>query len=117
LAHRARQAIRAVQLVPELLTACSHLLLPDPKTLRYRPVHRVPLAPRTLFNVGITDQRSFAARTLPLPAIKQISKQTGTKVNDVVLAICSSALRDYLDGKRALPRRSLTAMVPIASRD
>jgi WS/DGAT/MGAT family acyltransferase len=70
-----------------------------------------------MLNVGITDQRAYAARTLPLPAVKQISKQTGTTVNDVVLAICSSALRGYLSDKRALPRRSLTAMVPIASRD
>ena len=117
LTHRARLAIRAVQLVPELLAAASHLILPDPRTLHYRPIHRVPRAPRTMLNVGITDQRAYAARTLPLPAVKQISKQTGTTVNDVVLAICSSALRGYLADKRALPRRSLTAMVPIASRD
>jgi diacylglycerol O-acyltransferase / wax synthase len=117
LAHRARQAIRAIQFVPELLTACSHVLLPDPRTLRYRRIARVPRGPTTLLNVGITNQRAYAARTLPLSAIKQVAKLTATKVNDVVLAICSGALRGYLEDKRALPARSLTAMVPVLARD
>jgi WS/DGAT/MGAT family acyltransferase len=116
LAHRARQAIRAVQFVPELVTACTHLLLPDARTLRYRPIHGVPRAPRTLLNVGITGRRAYAARTMSLSAVKQLARQTDSKINDVVLAICSGALRGYLGDRRALPGRSLTAMVPIASR-
>lgn len=116
LARRIQQTIRAVQYVPELLQAVTRLLLPDPETLRFRPIHLVPRAPRTLLNVGITRSRAFAARTLPLSQVKQIARQTHTTVNDVILAIGSGALRAYLDDKRALPRRSLIAMVPVSTR-
>jgi WS/DGAT/MGAT family acyltransferase len=117
LAHRVQQAIRAVQFVPEALRVLTRLALPDPRTLRYRPIARWPRAPTTLLNVGITNQRAFAARTLPLAAVKQIARHTATKVNDVVLAICSGALRNYLVDKGALPVESLTAMIPVAMRD
>jgi WS/DGAT/MGAT family acyltransferase len=114
--HRVQQAVRAVQYVPELLAAVSHVVLPDAATLRFRPMHRVPLTPSTLLNVAITPWRAYAARTVPLSGVKQLAKLTGTTVNDVVLAICSSALRGHLGGKRALPARSLTAMVPVSTR-
>ena len=116
LARRVQQTIRAVQFVPELARAMTHVLLPDARTLRYRPVHRFPRTPTTLLNVGISPQRVYAARTLPLSQVKQLAKLTGTKVNDVILAICSGALRGYLEDKRALPERSLTAMVPVSIR-
>lgn len=117
LAASARRAIRAIELVPELATALTHLVLPDAKTLRYRGLPRMPRATKTLLNVGITNQRVYAARTLPLPVIKQIARASKTKVNDVVLAICSGALRAYLQDKHAVPPRSLTAAVPISLRD
>jgi WS/DGAT/MGAT family acyltransferase len=117
LGHRVQQAIRAVQYVPELLQAVTHLALPDPKTLKYRPIAKWPRAPATLLNVGITTRRTYAARTLPLPEIKQLARQTGTKVNDVILAICSGALRGYLSDKGALPGQPLSAMVPVSLPD
>jgi WS/DGAT/MGAT family acyltransferase len=117
LAARARRAIRAIEFLPELATALTHLVLPDAKTLRYRAVPRMPRSAKTPLNVGITNQRVYAARTLPLPVVKQIAKVSNTKVNDVVLAICSGALRAYLQGRRAMPLRSLTAAVPISARD
>jgi WS/DGAT/MGAT family acyltransferase len=116
LARRVQQAIRAVQFVPELIQAVSHVVLPDPATLRFRPIHGVPRTPSTLLNVGITGQRLYAARTLPLSEVKQLARRTGTTVNDVILAVCSGALRGYLDDKRRLPERSLTAMVPVSLR-
>jgi len=116
LARRVQQAIRAVQFVPDLLQAVSHVVLPDPETLRFRPIHGVPRTPTTLLNVGITGQRVYAARTLPLPEVKRLAKRTGTTVNDIVLAICAGALRGYLADKRRLPARSLTAMVPVSLR-
>jgi diacylglycerol O-acyltransferase len=73
-------------------------------------------APRTILNQEITGARRFAAQHWAIDRIKQVGKATGTTVNDVVLAMCSGALRQYLLDLRALPDRSLIAMVPVSLR-
>lgn len=73
-------------------------------------------APRTIFNVQITGARRFAAQKWPLDRIKAIRKATGATLNDVVLAMCSGALRRYLLELDALPDRPLIAMVPVSLR-
>jgi diacylglycerol O-acyltransferase / wax synthase len=45
-----------------------------------------------------------------------VKNALGGTVNDVVLALCSGALRSYLLGKGALPDKGLVAMVPISVR-
>jgi len=116
--HFLRQEIRTAYFVPELMKAWAHLVLPDVDTLKYEGVITpAPRAPRTLFNVDITSQRAYAARTLQFSDIKGIAKQAHVTVNDVVLALCSTVLRRYLAEKGALPQTSLTAMVPISLRD
>ena len=76
-----------------------------------------PAAPRTPFNVQISGERAYAARALPLAAAKRLAKATGTKMNDVVMAICAGALRRYLQDHAALPKRPLTAFVPVSLRE
>ncbi|MQA60183.1 MAG: wax ester/triacylglycerol synthase family O-acyltransferase [Actinophytocola sp.] len=79
----------------------------------------VPLpmqAPRTMFNVSIGGARRFAAQSWPIERFRRIGRATGRTVNDVVLATCSGALRDYLIEHRALPDAPLTAMVPVSLR-
>jgi diacylglycerol O-acyltransferase len=73
--------------------------------------------PKTPFNVTITGQRSYAARSVPLDEAKFVAKATGTKINDVVMAICSGALRTYLLAKKKLPKTPLIAFVPISLRE
>lgn len=73
--------------------------------------------PKTSLNVPITGDRSFAAVSLPLANIKKIASQHGVKLNDVVLAICSGALRRYLMQHHKLPRKSLIATVPVSLRE
>jgi diacylglycerol O-acyltransferase len=70
-------------------------------------------APRTILNRSITGARRFAAQDWPLERIKGLSRATGTTLNDVVLAMCSGALRTYLQELDALPDSSLVAMVPV----
>ncbi|MGI8645238.1 MAG: WS/DGAT/MGAT family O-acyltransferase [Nocardioides sp.] len=70
-------------------------------------------APRTIFNQPITGSRRFAAQDWPLERLRTIGKATGTTINDVVLAMCSGALRAYLLELDALPDTGLVAMVPI----
>lgn len=73
-------------------------------------------APRTMFNVPIGGARRFAAQSWPVERVHQIATATGTSRNDVVLAMCSGALRDYLIEQNALPEDPLIAMVPVSMR-
>jgi diacylglycerol O-acyltransferase / wax synthase len=73
-------------------------------------------APKSMLNVPITGARRFAAQSWPMRRVRQISKATGVTVNDVVLAICSGALRSYLVSLDALPDAPLIAMVPASLR-
>ena len=73
-------------------------------------------APRTNFNQPITPHRRVAFATTSLDEVKQIKRTFGTTVNDVVLAICSGALRRYLAGRGELPDRSLVAVCPVSVR-
>jgi diacylglycerol O-acyltransferase len=70
-------------------------------------------APKTMFNVNITGSRRFAAQGWPLERIRAISKASGTTLNDVVLAMCSGAVRAYLQELGRLPDSSLVSMVPV----
>jgi diacylglycerol O-acyltransferase len=70
-------------------------------------------APRTMFNQSITGSRRFAAQDWPIERLRAIGKATGTTINDVVIAMCSGALRSYLLEQQALPEQSLVAMVPV----
>jgi diacylglycerol O-acyltransferase len=70
-------------------------------------------APRTIFNQNITGSRRFAAQDWPIDRLRAIGKATGATLNDVVLAMCSGAMRTYLLELDALPDSSLVAMVPV----
>jgi diacylglycerol O-acyltransferase len=70
-------------------------------------------APRTMFNTNITGSRRFAAQGWPIERLRAIGKATGTTVNDVVLAMCSGAVRTYLIDHNALPDSTLVSMVPV----
>jgi len=81
-----------------------------------KPASMWKLAPSTPFNHTITNQRAFAAVSLPLPEVKAIGKTLGASINDIVLWLCSTALRAYLKEGRELPETSLVAGVPISLR-
>jgi len=74
-------------------------------------------APSTPINVAISSERSFAGVTVSMARVKGIAAKAGGKVNDVVLALSSGVLRRYLDELEALPKKSLTAFVPISARE
>ncbi|MGY4767138.1 WS/DGAT/MGAT family O-acyltransferase [Kribbella sp. CWNU-51] len=77
----------------------------------------VPLrAPRTILNQSITGSRRFAAQSWPVERLDKVRAITGATLNDVMLAMCSGALRNYLLELNALPDRALTAMVPVSLR-
>lgn len=75
------------------------------------------LAPRTPFNAQIGTERVVRTHSLPLDDARAIATVAGVTLNDVLLATVSGALRHYLVHRRALPRRSLVAAVPLSLRD
>lgn len=70
--------------------------------------------PPTIFNGRVWQQRRLGTQLLPMTRVKAVAKHLGVSVNDVTLAICGGATRDYLQEHNALPEVSLTASVPIA---
>ena len=74
-------------------------------------------APRSVLKVPITGSRRFAAQAWPMDRIKAVGKAADATVNDVVLAMCASALRTYLLELDALPDAPLVAMTPVSLRE
>jgi WS/DGAT/MGAT family acyltransferase len=70
-------------------------------------------APRSVINQRITRNRRFATQSFDAERLKYVAKCRGATMNDVVLALCSTALRRLLAEQDALPARTLTAMVPV----
>ncbi len=74
-------------------------------------------APSTILNQRVSASRRFAAQSFEFARLHRIAKALGVTINDVVLAICSGALREYLLSQYALPKKPLIAMVPASIRD
>jgi diacylglycerol O-acyltransferase / wax synthase len=107
----ARNAIgtlgEAAGLVPALARTVSRALKEQSGTLSFS-------APKSMFNVPITGARRFAGQSWPMDRIRGVGKASDTTLNDVVLAMCSGALRRYLVSMDALPAAPLIAMVPVS---
>jgi diacylglycerol O-acyltransferase / wax synthase len=74
------------------------------------------LAPRMALNEPVTAARAFAAVTLPLPELKALGKAHDVTLNDVVLWLCSTAMREHYAAKGELPKKSMVAAVPVSLR-
>ncbi|MFC4602863.1 WS/DGAT/MGAT family O-acyltransferase [Rhodococcus kronopolitis] len=73
-------------------------------------------APKSILNVPIGGARRFAARSWPIERLRLVAKAGDATVNDVVLAMCSGALRSYLAEREVLPVDPLVALVPVSLR-
>ncbi len=73
-------------------------------------------APRVPFNGPLSPHRAFASARVDIDRTKEIRRRLDVKLNDVVLAICSGALRDYLIDLDHLPKSSLLAQCPVSVR-
>jgi WS/DGAT/MGAT family acyltransferase len=73
-------------------------------------------APSTPFNGPISPHRRFVFGQLPLGTVKALKKELGVTVNDVVVALCTGAVREWLLARDALPDEPLVAMVPVSVR-
>ncbi len=71
-------------------------------------------APNTSLNEPIGAHRRLAVMRAPLADLKLVKNALGGTVNDVVLTVAASGLRELLQGRgEALPHQGLRAMVPM----
>jgi diacylglycerol O-acyltransferase / wax synthase len=73
-------------------------------------------APSTFFNGPISPHRRLAIGKVSLDTVKAIKNAASITVNDVVVTLCASALRDWLLEHGELPDEPLVAMVPVSVR-
>ena len=83
----------------------AHILEPPPVSV-----------PTTRFNGQITPHRRFSFGSLSLDRVKAIKNELGISVNDVVVTLCATAVRDYLLERGELPDEPLVSMVPVSVR-
>jgi diacylglycerol O-acyltransferase / wax synthase len=72
--------------------------------------------PRTSFNGPVSPHRRFGFGSLSLDSVKALKNELGITVNDVVVALVATAVRDWLDERGELPDEPLVAMVPVSVR-
>ena len=115
LLSQVRRTVTLPALVGRTVRTATHLVNRhrDPEAV----VGAVPLrAPRTPWSAAITPHRAVAFARVRLSDVRRIRRAFGVKVNDVVLALVSSALRRYLDDRDLLPPEPLVAMCPVSVR-
>jgi diacylglycerol O-acyltransferase / wax synthase len=88
-------------------------LLPRPSDDEVVEERSTGRAPRVSWNDRVTAHRRFAMARLPLDRIIAVKRAAGTTVNDVVVTVCSGALRDWLQKHDELPGSPLVALVPM----
>jgi WS/DGAT/MGAT family acyltransferase len=116
----AARLFRPFELTRDVLRTGQRLL--DVRRVRNEPEHRAPesraalplSAPRTSFNGSLTRRRQVALAAIGLDDVKRLKNATGTTVNDVVLAVCTGALRRLLAADDELPDKPLVAVVPVS---
>lgn len=72
--------------------------------------------PRTPLNEAVGHRRQLAFASVAMSDVRRLKDAHGVKVNDVVLALCGTALRGYLADRGELPEAPLTSGVPLSTR-
>jgi len=73
-------------------------------------------SPSTRFNRAFTQHRSCAWASLPMADLGTVRHAFDCTVNDVLIAVCSGAIRSYLRSHGELPDSSLSASIPVSLR-
>jgi WS/DGAT/MGAT family acyltransferase len=68
------------------------------------------------FNARLGPRRSFAFTTVPLAPLRDVRKRYDVKLNDVLLALVSAAVRRVLLAEGKLPEESVVALCPVSLR-
>ena len=121
--HDAAQYVKLARSLPDVVRTLAGMVLgggkkePAPKAPKGDLWANASFGPRTPLNVAVTPERTFAAVSLPLAEIKAVAKAQQATINDIVLTLCSGALRRYLARHGSVPKKALMATMPISLRD
>ena len=118
ISNSVKQYRKLATLLPDTakaLTVAGRVIASQAASGSKRPLN-LGLAPKTIFNESITNQRSYTTLTLPFQELKDLGKRVGGTVNTIVMAMCSEALREFLQARHALPKEPLIAGVPVSLR-
>jgi diacylglycerol O-acyltransferase len=117
LKHDAGQYIKLLRHLPDVVKTLAGMFGTGSGQAPGQPGPNVSFAPKTPLNVQITGERGFAALSVPLDTLKQLAAAHEAKLNDIVLALCSGALRRYLALHGGVPKKPLIAAMPISLRE
>lgn len=81
-----------------------------------KPREERPVVPTASFNGMIGSDRATTFTSLPLAQMKAIKEHFGVSLNDVVLALVGSAVREYLLEYDDLPQEPLRTNIPVSLR-
>jgi diacylglycerol O-acyltransferase / wax synthase len=70
-------------------------------------------APNSVLSSKIAGQRRFATQQYELELLRSLARHADCTLNDIILYLCSSALRRYLLEHAKLPSQPLTAGIPV----
>ena len=73
-------------------------------------------APASVLNGRVREKRRFATAQVAMDRLRAVATESGTTLNDVVLAVCGGALRRFLSERESLPDKPLTAGIPVSLR-
>ncbi len=76
----------------------------------------IPLGAPSTFEIPVGAARSVSFAKLSLRDVRSLKDQFGVTINDVILAICSGALRTYLADHEEEMAEPLVVIVPISVR-
>jgi WS/DGAT/MGAT family acyltransferase len=117
LRNAATQYAKLAQMWPKAAEVMSDLAGAANRLSDRSPQQNLRPAPKTLFNVAITNQRSFATMRIPLREMKALAKSHDATLNDIVMALCAGGLRKFLQVRNALPEEPLQASIPASLRE
>jgi diacylglycerol O-acyltransferase len=72
---------------------------------------------RTSTSTPISSHRRYSFGSVSLDTVKAMKNELGITVNDVVVALCATAVRDWLLERDELPDEPLVSMIPVSVRE
>jgi len=118
LRHELRMSRRLTAMLPSFLWRSARFLwIGFQRRLTGKARGAQPFStPPLRFNQPITPHRWFAYARLSVSDMKQVKQALGGTLNDVFIALCSGAVRRYLESRDELPEEPLTASIPVSIR-